>query len=120
MGSRFPSGSPNHLLSPYSLQSSDCWEKNSCLLAAAMIRAPERKLTTESNRQKQFSVFALRLGDLLGGQADGGDLIGKGDGPSQVQQSNVTVQIFLPVVFGMDDDFINGHNLLSATLKPGE
>lgn len=65
-------------------------------------------------------MVVLRLGNLLGGQADGGDLIGKCDGPSQVQQSDVTVQIFLPVVFGMDDDFINCYNLLNATFKPGK
>ncbi len=65
-------------------------------------------------------VGVLHLGDLLAGQADGVDLIGECDWPSHVQQSDVTVQIFLPVVLWVDDDFVDGHNQLSAALKPGK
>ena len=64
-------------------------------------------------------VFVLRPGNLLAWQADGVDLIGEHNRPPQVQQSNVPVQIFLPVVFGVDNDLINSHDLLSVTLKPG-
>lgn len=64
-------------------------------------------------------VFVLRLGDLLGGQADGVDLFGECDWPFHVQQRNVAVQIFPPVVLGVDDDFVDAHDLLNATLKPG-
>lgn len=38
--------------------------------------------------------------------------------PSQVQQGDVTVQIFLPVVLRVHNDFINGHDLLNALFKP--
>lgn len=38
---------------------------------------------------------------------------------SQVQQGDVAVQIFLPVVLGVDNDFINGHDLLCVALKSG-
>lgn len=63
--------------------------------------------------------MVLHLGDLLVGQADGVDLIGECDWPSHVQQGDVTVQIFLPVVLRVDDDFIDGHDPLCAALKPG-
>lgn len=39
---------------------------------------------------------------------------------SQVQQGDVTVQIFLPVVLGVHNDFINGHDLLCVAFKPGK
>lgn len=65
-------------------------------------------------------LFVLHPGNLLVGQADGGDLIGECDWPSHAQQSDVTVQIFPPVVLGMDNDFFNRHNLLDATLKSGK
>lgn len=65
-------------------------------------------------------MFVLRLGNLLAGQADGVDLIGERDRPSHVQQSDVSVQIFPPVVLRVDDDFIDRHDLLSGALKPGE
>lgn len=42
------------------------------------------------------------------------------DRPSQVQQSNVTVQVFLPVVLWVHDDFIDGHDLLNTPFKPGK
>lgn len=62
----------------------------------------------------------LRLCNLLAGQTDGVDLIGEGDWPSHVQESDVTVQIDLPVILWVDDDFIDRHNPLSSTLKPGQ
>lgn len=62
--------------------------------------------------------FVLQLGDRLAGQADRMDPISEYDRPSHVQQSDVTVQVFLPVVLGVDNDFINCHNLLNVTLKP--
>lgn len=65
-----------------------------------------------------LQMFVLQLGDGLAGQADRMDLISERDRPSHVQQSDVTVQVFLPVVLGVDNDFINYHNLLNATLKP--
>lgn len=65
-------------------------------------------------------VCVLQLGDLLAGQADRVDLIAERDWPSHVQQSDVTVQVFLPVVLGVDDDFINRHDLLNTALEPGE
>lgn len=61
---------------------------------------------------------SLLLGHLPVGQADGEDLIGERDRPSHVQQSDVTVQVFLPVVPGMDDDLIDRHDPLGAALKP--
>lgn len=46
------------------------------------------------------------------------DPVAQYDWPSQVQQSNVTVQVFLPVVLGVHNDFIDGHDLLNTTFKP--
>lgn len=46
------------------------------------------------------------------------DLIGEADRFLQVQQSDVSVQILFPVILRMDDDFINSHNLLCASLIP--
>lgn len=65
-------------------------------------------------------MFDLRPGDLLAWQADGEDLIGERDWPSHMQQGDVTVQIFLPVVLWMNNDFIDRHDLLEAALKPGK
>lgn len=62
----------------------------------------------------------LQLSHVPAGQTDGVDLVGKHDGPSHVQQSDVPVQILPPVVLGVDDDIINRHDLLDATLKPGK
>ena len=66
-----------------------------------------------------FPCF-LRLGDLLARQADGMDLIREGDRPAEVKQSDVSVQIHPPVVLRVNDDLIDGHDLLNAALKPGE
>lgn len=44
------------------------------------------------------------------------DLIRKDYRLLHVQKSNVSVQVFLPVVFRVDNNVINGHNLLSAPL----
>lgn len=65
-------------------------------------------------------MVALLLSDLPVGKADGEDLIGERDRSSQVQQGDVSVQVFFPVVLRMDDDIINRHDLLNALLKPGE
>lgn len=65
-------------------------------------------------------MSVLHHGDLLVGQADGVDLIAECDWPSQFQQGDVTVQVFLPVVLWVDDNFTDGHDPLSAALKPGE
>lgn len=65
-------------------------------------------------------MLVLRPGDLLAGQADGIDLICECDRPSHVQQSDVPVQIFLPVVLWVDDDFINCDDLLCSGLIPGQ
>lgn len=46
------------------------------------------------------------------------DLIGEDDRFLQVQKSNVSVQILFPVILRMDDDFVNSHNLLCASLIP--
>lgn len=46
------------------------------------------------------------------------DLIAQRDRPSHMQQSDVTVQIILPVVLWMDDDLIDRHNLLGFRFKP--
>lgn len=48
------------------------------------------------------------------------DLIGEDDWLSQVQQSDVTVQVFPPVVLGVDDDLVDRHDLLNAALKPAK
>lgn len=47
------------------------------------------------------------------------NLISESNGPPHVQQSDVPVQVLLPVVLGVDNYLINGHNLLCALLKPG-
>lgn len=60
----------------------------------------------------------LHVYDVLGGQADGVDLIGELDRFLHVQQSDVSVQILFPVILRMDDDFINSHNLLYTSLIP--
>lgn len=69
---------------------------------------------------ERASMSVLLPGDLLVGQADGVDLIGEHDWFSQFQQGDVTVQVFLPVVLRVDDDFTDGHDPLSVALKPGE
>lgn len=48
------------------------------------------------------------------------DLIGERDRPSHVQQSDVAVQIFLPVVLRVDDDLIDGDDLLGVAFKPAK
>lgn len=48
------------------------------------------------------------------------DPVAQYDRPSQVQQSNVTVQVFLPVVLGVHNDSIDGHDLLKTAFKPGK
>jgi len=65
-----------------------------------------------------YYCISLLLCDALGGQTDRMDLIRKDYRLLHVQKSNVSVQVFLPVVFRVDNDFINGHNLLSAPLIP--
>lgn len=61
----------------------------------------------------------LHPGDLLVGQADGVDHVVEWNLPSQVQQSDVTVQVFLPVVLWVDDYLVDHHDLLDAMFKPG-
>lgn len=46
------------------------------------------------------------------------NLVAEGDGALHVQQSDVSVQVLFPVVFGMNDDVIDCNNLLHTTLKP--
>lgn len=61
----------------------------------------------------------LHPGHLLVGQADGVDHVGEGNLSSQVQQSDVTVQVLLPVVLWVDDYSVDHHDLLDAIFKPG-
>ncbi len=79
--------------------------------------------TTQEVKQtgltERASVSVLHPGDRLVGQTDGVDLIGESDWFSQFQQGDVMVQVFLPVILWMDDDFTDGHDHLSAALKPG-
>lgn len=60
----------------------------------------------------------LHPGDLLVGQTDGVDHIAEWNWPSEVQQSDVTVQVLLPVVLWVDDYLVDHHYLLDALLKP--
>ena len=61
----------------------------------------------------------LRIGYLLARHADRMNLISEINWLFHVQQSNVSVQVDPPVIFGVDDNLINGHNLLGASFKPG-
>lgn len=60
----------------------------------------------------------LHSGDLLVGQTDRVDHIAEWNWPSEVQQSDVTVQVLLPVVLWVDDYLVDHHYLLNALLKP--
>lgn len=61
----------------------------------------------------------LHPGDLLVGQADGVDHVGEWSWSSQVQQSDVPVQVLLPVVLWVDDYLVDHHDLLDALFEPG-
>lgn len=65
-----------------------------------------------------YICIYLLLCNVLGGQTDRVDLIRKNDRLLHVEKSNVSVQVFLPVIFRVDNDFINGYNLLNASLIP--
>ena len=58
------------------------------------------------------------LGDLLGGQTHGVDAVVKLHHPLEVQQGYVAVQVLLPVVLWVDDDFIDRNNLLLTLFIP--
>ena len=79
-----------------------------------------RRTTEEVSKVDGVCVKVLRSGDLPAGQTDRVDRVGERDRPPQVQQGDVTVQIFPPVVLRMDDDLVDGHDLLGAALEPGE
>lgn len=65
------------------------------------------------------SVLVLLHGHLPGGEADRVDRVAEDQRTSQVQQGDVPVQVLLPVVPRVDDDFADGHDLLDAALEPG-
>lgn len=66
-----------------------------------------------------FYKLLLHLGDLLVGQADRVDHVAEWNLSSQVQQSDVTVQVLLPVVLWVDNYLVDHHDLLDALFKPG-
>lgn len=61
----------------------------------------------------------LLPGHHLVGQADGVDHVAERNWSSQVQQSDVAVQVLLPVVLWVLDYLVDGHDLLDALFKPG-
>lgn len=46
------------------------------------------------------------------------DLVSECDWPSQMQQRDITVEIFLPVVLWVNDDLVNRHDLLNVAFIP--
>lgn len=122
------SGSPSLSRDPYSQLTSNYTQKwnitlhtihklSICEVQTSDFSEVNRACRVWSRSSEYETIKGVsRVYDVLGGQADGVDLISEGDGFLHMQQSDVSVQILFPVIFRMDDDFINSHDFLYASL----
>ena len=68
--------------------------------------------------RSRVAYVVILLCDLLGRQTHGVDAVVKLHRPLEVQKGDVTVQVLLPVVLRVDDDFIDRNNLLLTLFIP--